>query len=400
MPVAQHSILALNAGSSSIKLAVYAADAEPKLQGHLSGIGTTHASFATTAGARHDERAIDAPDIDAAVMRVLRWLDEQTVLESIEGVGHRVVHGLDRTGHTRITSQVLSELHEATPYAPEHLPAEIRLIEALLERAPRVPQVACFDTAFHSGMPAIAKLLPIPRRYQAEGVRRYGFHGLSCAYLLDEVGRLAGAEAANGRILLAHLGNGASITAVKDGRSVDTTMGFTPAAGLVMSTRTGDLDPGVVLYLARREDMTAPAFDRMVNHESGLLGVSGVSPDMRELLAREGSDAHAAEAVALFCYQATKWIGALAAVLGGLDTLVFSAGIGERSAPIRSRICECLAFLGVELDERANQAHASVISTPSSRVTVRVIPTNEELMIARSVRRVLGLNGPTQERSQ
>jgi acetate kinase len=272
------------------------------------------------------------------------------------------------------------------------------LIEAFRERHPHLPQVACFDTAFHGSMPPVAKLLPIPRRYRVRGVRRYGFHGLSYAYLMEELARAAGLESAHGRVILAHLGNGASLSAVQRGLSIDTSMGFTPAAGLVMSTRTGDLDPGLVSFLAHTEQMTAQQFHQMINHESGLLGVSEISADMRDLLARESDDVRAAEAVALFCYQAKKWVGAFAAALGGLDTLVFSAGIGERSASIRARICQGLGFLGIELQDERNAAHAPVISAEGSRVTVRVIPTNEELMIARSVSRVLHLGADTTER--
>ena len=240
-------------------------------------------------------------------------------------------------------------------------------------------------------MPRVARLLPIPRRYDAKGVQRYGFHGLSYAYLMQELGRVAGAEAAKGRVILAHLGNGASLAAVLDGRSVDTTMAFTPAAGLVMGTRSGDVDPGLVAFLARSEKMTPAHFDRMVNHESGLLGVSEISSDMRELLARENDDVRAKEAVALFCYQAKKWIGAYAAALGGLDTLIFAGGIGENAPVIRARICHGLRFLGIELDESRNRATAAVISTDASRATVRVIHTDEDLMIAKSVCRILGL---------
>jgi acetate kinase len=386
-------ILTLNAGSSSVKLAAYERGADPTcaLKGHLSGSGTGNARFSWTRGAENGERVVDASAPGAAETLVLAWLEEHGVLESIDGVGHRVVHGLDYTGPVPISRPLLSQLHAASPYAPEHLPAALRLIEALAARAPSLPQVACFDTAFHHTMPEVATLLPIPRRFQGNGVRRYGFHGLSCEYLLAELTRLAGADAAHGRVLLAHLGNGASITAVRNGRSVDTSMGFTPASGLVMGTRTGDLDPGVVLHLARTEHLTAEQFDRMVNHESGLLGLSGIGSDMRELLARERCDERAASAVALFCYQARKWIGALATVLGGVDTLVFSGGIGERSAVIRARICEGLAFLGIEMDEKRNQTHAALVSPPHGLVAVRVIPTNEELMIARSVARVLGL---------
>jgi acetate kinase len=241
-------------------------------------------------------------------------------------------------------------------------------------------------------MPRVAKLLPIPRRYAAtKGVERYGFHGLSFAYLMEELGRLDPA-AAKGRVILAHLGNGASLAAVHHGKSIDTSMGFTPAAGLVMSTRTGDLDPGLVYYLARTERMTAARFQQLVNHESGLLGVSGISADMRDLLAKEGEDVRAAEAVALFCYQVKKWIGSFAAALGGLDTLVFAGGIGENAALIRERICDSLGFLGIELDPTRNAKNASLISTDGGLVAARVIRTDEEIMIARSVVRVLGVD--------
>jgi acetate kinase len=396
---AQSAILTINAGSSSVKLAVYAGGAELicTLNGDLSGTGTNRARFSATCGEERVERAVEAPDHEAAANVVLAWLEEHGVLESVDGVGHRVVHGLAHAVPAPITAGLIAQLQQAVAYAPEHLPGELRLIEAIAKRKPHLPQVACFDTAFHSTMPRVARLLPIPRRYQTPGVRRYGFHGLSCEYLVDELTLMAGPQAANGRVLLAHLGSGASITAVKGGRSLDTTMGFTPA-GLVMSTRSGDLDPGLVLHLARTENMTPAQFDRMVHHESGLLGVSEISSDMRELLACEQTDARAADAVTLFCYQARKSIGALATVIGGLDTLVFSAGIGERSAPIRARICDGLAFLGIELDERRNQTDAPLISADSSRVAVRVIPTNEQLMIARTVSRVLGLNADTPRR--
>jgi acetate kinase len=242
-------------------------------------------------------------------------------------------------------------------------------------------------------MPRVARLLAIPRRFEAQGIQRYGFHGLSYAYLLEELARVAGTKASQGRVILAHLGNGASLAAVRGGKSIDTSMGFTPTAGLVMSTRSGDLDPGLVSFLARSEQMTATQFQHLVNQESGLLGVSEFSSDMRDLLAREADDVRAAEAVALFCYQAKKWMGAFAAALGGLETLVFSGGIGENCPSIRARICEGLGFLGLELNESRNAAHADVISAEGSRATVRVIRTDEELMIARSVRRVLAPSG-------
>jgi acetate kinase len=290
----------------------------------------------------------------------------------------------------RITPKLVAELRRITPYDPDHLPREIRLIEAFSRRHPNLPQVACFDTAFHRTMPRVARLLPLPRRYAAKGVERYGFHGLSYAYLMEELGHLDSAGA-KGRVILAHLGSGASLAAVRDGKSFDTSMGFTPTSGLVMGTRTGDLDPGLVYYLARAERMTAARFQQMVNHKSGLLGVSGTSSDLRDLLAREAADVRAAEAVALFCYQAKKWIGSFAAALGGLDTLVFAAGIGEHAPLVRKRICDGLGFLGIELDPARNARNAALISSDAGRVTVRVIRTDEDLMIATFVTRLLHL---------
>jgi acetate kinase len=289
-----------------------------------------------------------------------------------------------------VTQDLLDELHRIRPYDPDHLPREIELIETFRQRHPKLPQVACFDTAFHQTMPRVAKMLPIPRRYDAKGIQRYGFHGLSYAFLMEELARLGDPAAKSGRVILAHLGNGASLAAVREGKSIDTSMGFTPTAGLVMSTRSGDLDPGLASYLARTEQMTTKQFYEMVNHKSGLLGVSETSSDMRDLFASEAMDVRAAEAVALFCYQVKKWIGAYVAALGGLDTLVFAGGIGENAAPARARICEGLNFLGLEMDQQRNTETAAVISTNSSRVTVRVIRTDEELMIARSTGRILG----------
>ena len=277
------------------------------------------------------------------------------------------------------------------PYDPEHLPAEIQLIELFRRHCRKLQQVACFDTAFHRDMPRMARLLPIPRRFEAKGIQRYGFHGLSYTYLMEELDRLGGPRVAQGRVILAHLGNGASLAAVREGKGIDTSMGFTPTAGIPMSSRSGDLDPGLVWYLARTERMNAKRFHEMVNHESGLLGISETSPDMRDLLARESQDIRAAEAVAVFCYQINKWIGALTAALGGLDTLVFAGGIGENASVVRARICEGLGFLGLQLDDARNQVSEAVISADSSRVTVRVIRTNEELVITKAVCSVLGI---------
>jgi acetate kinase len=387
-------VLTINGGSSSIRFALYEAGATltRRLAGKIDRLGLRDATLTVTApgGISPSVRRLAATDHGTAVDFLLKWLEAQPVFASIRAVGHRVVHGMKHAGPERVTPKLLAELRRLKPYDPEHLPREIALIEAVRRRHPRLPQVACFDTAFHRTMPRVARLLPIPRRYAAAGVERYGFHGLSYAYLMEELARLDPA-AAKGRVILAHLGNGASLAAVRHGKSIDTSMGFTPAAGLVMGTRTGDLDPGVAYYLARTERMSATRFQRMVNHESGLLGVSGISSDVRDLLAREAAgDGHAAEALALFCYQAKKWIGAYAAALGGLDTLVFAGGIGENAPVIRERICAGLDFLGLALHAPRNARSAPVISTAGGRVTVRVIRTDEELMIARSVGRVLG----------
>ena len=349
-------------------------------------------SFTDVLANQSDERRIDAPNHVACVPLLVELLEKKTGDSAVSAIGHRVVHGGPRyRDPQRVDDAMLEELRRISSFAPNHLPSAIALMEVFAAKFPQVPQIACFDTAFHSTLPRVAKLLPIPRRYEAKGVQRYGFHGLSYAYLMEELARLGDPAATTGRVILAHLGNGASMAAVRDGKSMDTSMGFTPAAGLVMSTRSGDLDPGLVAFLGRSEQMTETQFDRMIHHESGLLGVSEISSDMRDLLAREAADVRAAEAVALFCYQAKKWIGSFAAALGGLDTLVFAGGIGENAPLIRARICDGLGFLGIELNEARNTENASLISTDGGRVAVRVIRTDEELMIARSVIRVLGL---------
>lgn len=354
------------------------------------GLSGTNLTFAAPAGEPPVHCAIDSGDDHSAVAFLLDWLEARQAFASVKAVGHRVVHGMTHTEPQRVTPELLAELHRIAPYDPEHLPLEIELIEAFRQRHPKLPQLACFDTAFHRDMPRVARLLPIPRRFDAKGVQRYGFHGLSYAYLIEELARLGDPAASKGRVILAHLGNGASMAAVRDGGSIDTSMGFTPTAGLVMSTRSGDLDPGLAPYLARTEQITTGEFYKMVNHESGLLGVSETSSDMRDLLDHEQKDVRAAEAVALFCYQTKKWIGSFAAALGGVDTLVFAGGIGENAPIIRARICEGLGFLGIELDQTRNEKTAGVISTDTGRVTVRVIRTDEELMIARSVCRIVG----------
>ncbi len=382
-------ILTINGGSSSIKFALYQIEEPLKrgLYGKVDRIGLsgTNLTFHDADGRPQASRKLDVADHKSAANFLIDWLEEQNRFASVRAAGHRVVHGMQHTAPEIITQELLDELHRISPNDPDHLPREIELIETFRQRHPQLPQVACFDTAFHQTMPRVAKLLPIPRRFDAKGIQRYGFHGLSYAYLIEELARLGDPAATKGRVILAHLGNGASLAAVRDGKSIDTSMCFTPTAGLVMSTRSGDLDPGLAPYLARTEQMTTKQFYEMVNHKSGLLGVSETSSDMRELLAQESHDVRAAEAVALFCYQAKKWIGSFAAALGGLDTLVFAGGIGENAPVVRARICDGLGFLGIELNEARNMETAGVISKDASQATVRVIRTDEELMIARSV---------------
>jgi acetate kinase len=396
MKPAKPRILTINGGSSSIKFALFEAGDSLRriLEGGIERIGLPEATFRVKGLDQADNfsRLVTAPDHTVAVGTLMDWIEERVGRGALSGIGHRIVHGGPKYfDPQRITTEMVEELHQLQPFDPEHLPEEILLTEAFHRRFPDLPQVACFDTAFHHDLPHVARLLPIPRRYEAQGVRRYGFHGLSYAFLIGELARLTGAEAAQGRVILAHLGNGASLAAVRDGKPVDTSMSFTPTAGVPMSTRSGDLDPGLVWYLARTEKMSAKQFNEMVNFQSGLLGVSETSSDMHDLLDRKTQDVRAAEAIALFCYQVKKWIGAFAAVLGGLDTLVFAGGIGENAPTIRARICDGLGFLGIELDEKRNAANEGVISTDAMRVTVRVIHTDEEWMIANTVCRVLGL---------
>jgi len=389
-------ILTINGGSSSIKFALFESGdpLQRILEGIIERVGLPDATLRVKGLSPADNfsRLVTAPDLSMAVGTLVDWIEERCGRDALSAVGHRVVHGGSLYCEPqRITADMVEELRRLSPFDPEHLPQEILLIEAFHTRFPDLPQVACFDTAFHHDLPRVARMLPIPRRFEERGVRRYGFHGLSYAFLMEELARVAGAETARGRVILAHLGNGASLAAVRNGQPMDTSMGFTPAAGVPMSTRSGDLDPGLVWYLARTEKMDAKQFNEMVNSQSGLLGMSETSSDMRDLLELEMQDVRAAEAVALFCYQVKKWIGAYAAALGGLDTLVFAGGIGEYAPTVRARICEGLEFLGIELDEKRNTANEGVISKDATRVAVRVIHTDEEMMIAKSVSSVLNL---------
>jgi acetate kinase len=386
-------LLAVNGGSSSLRFALYANSAALQLvlRGKLDRIGHSNSALVVTdaLGQQAAPQSIDAPDHHSAIKLLLDWLDRHHYLQSITAAGHRLVHGMTRSAPQLITPVLLDELHRIMPFDPEHLPFELELITTLQQRCPALPQVACFDTAFHRSMPMVARQLPIPRRYQAQGVERYGFHGLSYAYLCEQLQRLGESAATHGKLILAHLGNGASMAAIRDGKCIDTSMGFTPASGLMMSTRSGDLDPSLSYYLAQTEGMTTMQFQQMVNHESGLLGVSASSADVRDLLSAEATDSRAAEAIALFCYQAKKCLGSFAAALGGVDALVFAGGIGEHAPVIRERICAELGFLGIHLDATRNAQNALLISTDDTRVRVRVIATDEELMIARLTSRVI-----------
>jgi acetate kinase len=389
------SVLAINGGSSSIKFAIYSIDGMSKrvLYGKVDRIGLngTNLDFNNLTKNKKGNLRIEVSDHKSVVNFLIDWLERQVDFSLISGVGHRIVFGMNHTDPELITNELLDELHLIIPYDSDHLPAEIELIEVFIHRYPNLKQVACFDTAFHRTMPRVAKLLPIPRRFDNIGIQRYGFHGLSYAYLIEELVRIAGKKVGKGRVILAHLGNGASITAVFKGKSIDTSMGFTPAGGLLMGTRPGDLDPGVAWYMIKSENLTPEQFNNLINHESGLLGISETSSDMRDLLAKESEDIRAAEAVALFCYQAKKWIGSFAAALGGLDTLVFAGGIGENCPVVRSRICEGLEFLGIGLDEKQNIKNARIISKEKKSVAIHVIHTDEEWMIAKTVKQVLNI---------
>lgn len=364
----EYNILTINAGSSTLKAAIYR-------------IGRTETRLRAAS-------VESLPDYRTTLVAVLRTMQNDVSADKIDGVGHRVVIGDNRcTEQRRIDEDLLRTFRELSDFAPDHMPQVLEGIAAIDSVYPGVPQVACFDSAFHQRMPPVARMMALPRRFFEKGIMRYGFHGLSCEYIMEELAVLD-PNAAKGRILIAHLGNGSSITAVHRGASVDTSMGFTPISGLVMGTRCGDLDPGVLLYLLT-QGLTTPALNKLLNKECGLLGVSGCSSDMRNLLERESTDPRSAEAIAMFCYQARKYIGAYTAILGGLDTLVFTGGIGENAAIIRARICAELDFLGIALEPQENASSAAVISRNGEPVTVRVIKTNEDLIVARQTWRVV-----------
>jgi acetate kinase len=388
-------VLTINTGSSSLKAGLYLMGEKEtvllSVQADRLGLADSRFHVVGADGRTHGDDRLALPDHTAALEALFATLRHEGLVP--EAIGHRVVHGgASYAEPSLVTPDLIATLEDLIPVAPDHLPQAIQALGAVGRAFPDAPQVACFDTAFHRRMPRRAQQYPLPRRLGASGVVRYGFHGLSYEYVMHELRALAPAEAA-GRVLIAHLGNGASIAAVRGGTGVETTMGFTPAGGLVMGTRSGDLDPGVLIYLLEEEGMTPAALNTLVNQQAGLLGVSGTTGDMRDLLAREESDPHAAEAIELFCYQAKKFLGALAAALGGVDTVVFTGGIGEHAAPVRVRICAGLEFLGIRLHERRNTAHAAIISHDRSPVTVRVIRTDEDLMVARHTRRAVEREG-------
>lgn len=372
-------ILVINCGSSSIKFALFdAAEVSTRLKGTLKGIGHPEGSF-TAMGAGEkviSQQTVLLKDNEAAFAHLAQWLQHIGYERQLYAISHRIVQGgKQHTAPERVTQQLKADLHTLIPLAPLHLPSELAAIDFFEKRYPGIIQVCCFDTAFHQHLPLYAQQYPLPRHYTQQNIRRYGFHGLSYNYIVHTLQPA-------GKTIIAHLGNGASMAAISDRQSIDTTMGFTPAGGLVMGTRTGDIDPGVLLYLLEQEKLSPAQLHQLVNKEAGLLGLSGLSSDIQELTAAAPTNTHAAEALDLFCYQAKKFIGAMAAALGGLQTLVFTGGIGEHNATVRHLICQNMAFLGIVLDKTRNEANEAVISHRASPVTVRVIATNEEWMIA------------------
>jgi acetate kinase len=387
--MSQNLILCLNSGSSSLKFALYRLGETDEVllaKGAVENIGL--AQGRVWIRGPEDEKLIEVrrhfpthTEAAAGIVESPRSLG----LPSPDAAGHRIVHGgPHHTAPQRVDAVLLADLRQLIPFAPLHMPSAIQGVEAVAARFPGLPQVVCFDTSFHRRMPDVAQRLPLARQFWDQGIRRYGFHGLSYEYIVAAL-----STAVQGRVIIAHLGNGASLAAVLNGQPVDTTMGFTPIGGLMMGTRSGDLDPGVLIHLVRQNAYDSGQLDGAVNEQAGLLGVSGMSPDMKALLDAREREPRAAQAVELFCYVLRKHIGAMAAALGGLDTLVFTGGIGERAAPVRWEVCEKLAYLGVELAANRNAANAKIISSPASLSTVRVMLTNEDVMIARHTRALL-----------
>ncbi|MFZ3214178.1 MAG: acetate/propionate family kinase [Terriglobales bacterium] len=383
-------MLALNSGSSSIKFALFDKEFRCRLRGTLDRIGLADSHLHITDGSGADlaRERLALPHGSAAVQLLSKWLEEHDELTHIAGVGHRIVHGGPRfEAPEKVTASMIGDLRKLTPFAPNHLPMEIDAVEAIHHLHPSLPQVVCFDTAFHRTLPVTARLFALPRALLDRGVMRYGFHGLSYESIVNS---LSERKALPPRLVIAHLGNGASLAAIREGCSVDTTMGMTPTGGIPMGTRSGDIDPGVLLYLLR-QGYTQSEVEEVVEKKGGLLGLSGTTSDMKDLLARAASDTAAAEAVDIFCYAIRKTIAAYAAVLGGLDAIVFTGGIGENAAPIRAQAVEGLSFLGIHIDPARNTQNSPVISPDGAPVLVRVMATDEELVVARHTQRVLAL---------
>ena len=398
MPSPAKRVLTMNRGSATLKSTLYEVGTRNEALLSMSVAYSDDAGgrlkIANSTGAALLDSPVEGKDSNAALEVMFAWLDKHEFLSGLAAAGHRLVHGGARYSEPQgITPEFVLELEKLIPLDPDHLPAAIRGIQFIAQKIPQLAQVACFDTAFHSSLPAIAKMYALPRRFYDEGIRRYGFHGLSYEYIAGEL-RKIDVKLTAGRVIVAHLGSGASMVALQDGKSTDTSMGFMPLEGLVMSTRSGDVDPGLLPYLQTEKKMSAKEASAVLNKQSGLLGVSGTTGDMRELLEKSAQDAHAAEAIDLFCYRAKKYVGSYAAALGGLDALVFTGGIGERAPAVRERICSGLEFLGISLDAARNAVNAPVISAPDSRVNVRVIETNEDLMVLQHVLTVLGQSKP------
>lgn len=391
----EYAVLIINTGSSSVKFGLYNLDETPRLllSGKIQKIGSSNADFSyKEAQGTPTEKKINAVNITEAVGYLTGWLADKIDFQKIAATGHRIVFGMNHLQPIIIDDKILKEFRSISIYDPDHLPGAIVMIEKIAELAPTLQQIACFDTSFHSTLPRVAQMIPLPRRFEKEGIKRFGFHGISYQYLLEKLSDLGGADLVNGNMILAHLGSGASMAAVKNGKCIDTSMGFTPAGGFMMGTRSGDLDPGVVSWMLQKDSMNAAEVDSIINHQSGLLGVSETSGDMSDLLHVEQTDERAAESIALFCYQVKKTLCAFAGVLGGIDTIVFTGGIGENAFQVRSRICTGLEFLGIQLDEKVNQQNESIISSSGSKVSVYVIPANEEYMIAKATIALLDLN--------
>src|SRR5215472_4466386 len=435
-------ILTINSGSSSLKLALYRIDdCESLVRGGATRLGLPggRLRIADAQGRAILDREVGPIDHLAAFQELAGWIRQNYPAGSLAAIGHRVVHGGRRFSEPHlVTEEMVQDLEELAAIDPDHTPQAISMINVAAANFPGVPQVACFDTAFHRHLPRFAKMYALPRQFYDQGILHYGFHGLSYEYICSELVRIDGdvflecgdssplshstpnsqssgevGQASSlhpgssisshssheasplpgtARVVIAHLGNGASMAAILNGTSIDTSMGFSPVSGLVMGTRCGDLDPGAIVHLFEERKMTAEQVNAMINKQSGLLGVSGSSEDMQDLLKREATDPHAAEAIQLFCYSAKKYLGAYAAALGGLDTVVFTGGIGENAATIRERICSGLGFLGIKIDAARNSVNEPLISTDESRVKVRVIKTNEDLMIARHTARLIGVS--------